>query len=138
MKSAIRTSALTRISFCFEQVSSVASRSCYPGVSLRASTLSVNGEVRGRAPSVAVDTDMVSEFDPSSSDSGVISRCAVVKPLKLRLCRPIFGRKSSKAKREVIDMGKIATQHEAVVRILLFTHIRFRIYWFMLIDSNID
>ncbi|XP_026322850.1 alpha-2B adrenergic receptor [Hyposmocoma kahamanoa] len=54
---------------------------------LRNSTLSVNGELetRGRAASVAIDTDMVSEMEPSSSDSGVVSRCAVVKPLKLRI-----------------------------------------------------
>ncbi|XP_043652986.1 alpha-2Db adrenergic receptor [Drosophila teissieri] len=54
---------------------------------------------RCRALSVGVDTDMVSEFDPSSSDSGVVSRCAVVKPLKFRLCQPIFGRKSSNQQR---------------------------------------
>lgn len=86
----------------------------------RGSTLSVNGDVaqqqaamtRCRAPSVGIDTDMVSEFDPSSSDSGVVSRCAVVKPLKLRLCKPIFGRRTtSKAKREVIDMGKASPGH---------------------------
>ncbi|KAK7871014.1 hypothetical protein R5R35_014079 [Gryllus longicercus] len=74
----------------------------------RGSTLSVNGDLaqqaaaaaRCRAPSVGIDADMVSEFDPSSSDSGVVSRCAVVKPLKLRLCQPIFGRRAaSKAKR---------------------------------------
>lgn len=50
---------------------------------------------RCRALSVGIDTDMVSEFDPSSSDSGVVSRCAVVKPLKFRLCQPIFGRKTA-------------------------------------------
>lgn len=62
---------------------------------------------RCRAPSVGIDVDMVSEFDPSSSDSGVVSRCAVVKPLKLRLCRPIFGRKAiGKHKREHADPGK--------------------------------
>jgi len=86
----------------------------------RGSTLSVNGDLaqqqvamsRCRAPSVGIDTDMVSEFDPSSSDSGVVSRCAVVKPLKLRLCQPIFGRRTtSKAKREVLDMGKISPGH---------------------------
>ncbi|XP_034665492.1 alpha-2 adrenergic receptor isoform X1 [Drosophila subobscura] len=54
---------------------------------------------RCRALSVGVDTDMVSEFDPSSSDSGVVSRCAVVKPLKFRLCQPIFGRKSNQQRR---------------------------------------
>ncbi|CAB3232508.1 unnamed protein product [Arctia plantaginis] len=57
---------------------------------LRSSSLSVNGELqlqqtRGRAPSVAIDTDMVSEMEPSSSDSGVVSRCGGVKPLKLRI-----------------------------------------------------
>uniref|UniRef100_A0A182TDI7 G-protein coupled receptors family 1 profile domain-containing protein n=1 Tax=Anopheles melas TaxID=34690 RepID=A0A182TDI7_9DIPT len=53
---------------------------------------------RSRALSVGIDTDMVSEFDPSSSDSGVISRCAVVKPLKFRLCQPIFGKGKAKAR----------------------------------------
>lgn len=51
---------------------------------------------RCRALSVNIDTDAVSEFEPSSSDSGVASRCAVVKPLKFRLCQPIFGKKASK------------------------------------------
>lgn len=50
---------------------------------------------RCRALSVGVDNDMVSEFDPSSSDSGVVSRCAVVKPLKFRLCQPIFGKRNN-------------------------------------------
>ncbi|KAM8704866.1 hypothetical protein ACLKA7_009342 [Drosophila subpalustris] len=54
---------------------------------------------RCRALSVGIDTDMVSEFDPSSSDSGVVSRCANVKPLKFRLCQPIFGRKSNQQRR---------------------------------------
>lgn len=85
----------------------------------RGSTLSVNGDLaamaRCRAPSVGIDTDMVSEFDPSSSDSGVVSRCAVVKPLKLRFCKPIFGRKStSKAKREAIDMGKLTSSQQEI------------------------
>lgn len=48
---------------------------------------------RNRALSVAVEVDAVSEFEPSSSDSGVVSRCAVVKPLKFRLCQPIFGKR---------------------------------------------
>lgn len=84
----------------------------------KGSSLSVNGDLatmtRCRAPSVGIDTDMVSEFDPSSSDSGVVQRCAVVKPLKLRFCKPIFGRmkSSSKAKRETIDIGKVASQQD--------------------------
>ncbi|XP_017084957.1 alpha-2 adrenergic receptor isoform X1 [Drosophila eugracilis] len=66
-----------------------------PGNELRVSPIAG----RCRALSVGVDTDMVSEFDPSSSDSGVVSRCAVVKPLKFRLCQPIFGRKSNNQQR---------------------------------------
>ncbi|XP_072159235.1 alpha-2 adrenergic receptor [Bemisia tabaci] len=89
------------------------------GQNFKGSTLSINGDLaamsnaRCRAPSVGIDTDLVSEFDPSSSDSGVVSRCAVVKPLKLRLCKPIFGglKKSSKQKREMIDLGKIGSPH---------------------------
>lgn len=66
---------------------------------LQVSPSSVGGG-RGRALSVGVETDMVSEFDPSSSDSGVVNRCAVVKPLKFRLCQPIFGKKSNKARKD--------------------------------------
>lgn len=93
----------------------------------RGSVMSVNGELaqqaaamqRMRQPSVGIDTDMVSEFDPSSSDSGVVSRCAVVKPLKLRLCQPIFGRRTtSKTKREIIDMGRIPGGQQAVVEVV--------------------
>ncbi|KAF3429552.1 hypothetical protein E2986_12974 [Frieseomelitta varia] len=85
-------------------------------------TLSVNGDgqssvpSRGRAPSVGIDVDMVSEFDPSSSDSGVVSRCAVVKPLKIRLCQPIFGRKNlGKFRREHGDGGRTSGKDEAGV-----------------------
>lgn len=83
----------------------------------RGSTLSVNGELqqqaaalaRARQPSVGIDTDMVSEFDPSSSDSGVVSRCTVVKPLKLRLCKPIFGRRTANKSRSRSDERKAAS-----------------------------
>uniref|UniRef100_A0A182FJ42 G-protein coupled receptors family 1 profile domain-containing protein n=1 Tax=Anopheles albimanus TaxID=7167 RepID=A0A182FJ42_ANOAL len=68
-----------------------------PGAS-SAGAVSPGAIARSRALSVGIDTDMVSEFDPSSSDSGVISRCAVVKPLKFRLCQPIFGKGKSKAR----------------------------------------
>lgn len=82
------------------------------------STLSINGDLnsaattmnRCRAPSVGIDTDMVSEFDPSSSDSGVAQKCVTVKPLRLRLCKPIFRKGTSKSKREMIDMGKLASE----------------------------
>lgn len=55
---------------------------------------------RNRALSVGVEIDAVSEFEPSSSDSGVVSRCAVVKPLKFRLCQPIFGKRILKLSKD--------------------------------------
>ncbi|XP_050543648.1 alpha-2Db adrenergic receptor isoform X1 [Daktulosphaira vitifoliae] len=83
--------------------------------------LTVNGDIaatgggRCRAPSVGVDADMVSELDPSSSDSGNVQKCGVVKPVKARLCKPIFGGRgkskaaaSAKAKRDILDTGKVA------------------------------
>lgn len=102
--------------------------------------LTVNGDLaaaaaaagggRCRASSVAVDTDMVSELEPSSSDSGNVQKCGAVKPIKSRLCKPIFGvgggcgggrdgggRKSSskaaaaasaKAKRDILDTGRVS------------------------------
>ncbi|KAF2894134.1 hypothetical protein ILUMI_12039 [Ignelater luminosus] len=90
----------------------------------RGSTLSVNGELqqqeaasgRTRQPSVGIDTDMVSEFDPSSSDSGVASRCAVVKPLKLRLCKPIFGRRTAKSRRN--EEKKATTSAKCVEQVV--------------------
>ncbi|XP_018578266.1 alpha-2C adrenergic receptor-like, partial [Anoplophora glabripennis] len=97
----------------------------------RGSTLSVNGELqqqaaatlRSRQPSVGIDTDMVSEFDPSSSDSGVVAQCSAVKPLKLRLCKPIFGRskdnkikKSEEKRTQKSHSEKVMLQH-AVPRV---------------------
>ncbi|XP_002058661.3 alpha-2 adrenergic receptor [Drosophila virilis] len=70
---------------------------------------------RCRALSVGIDTDMVSEFDPSSSDSGVVSRCAVVKPLKFRLCQPIFGRKSNQQRRNEAKAAAVAAKNNAAV-----------------------
>lgn len=101
-------------------------RSPLQACQFRSSTLSVNGELqqqaaaiaRSRQPSMGIDTDMVSEFDPSSSDSGVVSRCAVVKPLKLRLCQPIFGKKtSSKSRRtdEARTGGNSSERQEQVI-----------------------
>lgn len=56
-----------------------------------------------------VDNEMPSEIEPSSSDSGTVARCTVVRPLKIRFCRPgghssgtsNSVKKSSKAKRQV-------------------------------------
>lgn len=71
------------------------------GVTTTVNELQVSpSSARCRALSVGIDTDMVSEFDPSSSDSGVAPRCAVVKPLKFRLCQPIFGKRTGKARKE--------------------------------------
>ncbi len=94
--------------------------------SFRGSSLSINGDVaivsRCRAPSVGIDTDLVSEFDPSSSDSGVIQKCVTVKPLRLRLCKPIFRKGTSKAKREMIDMGKLAGSAQEIQKAAAITH----------------
>lgn len=98
------------------------------GCQFRGSTLSVNGELqqqaaamaRNRQPSMGIDTDMVSEFDPSSSDSGVVSRCTVVKPLKLRLCKPIFGGSKTKSKRrsdEYRPTAQIEVEERIVPRV---------------------
>lgn len=65
---------------------------------------------RCRALSVGIDNDMVSEFDPSSSDSGVISRCAVVKPLKFRLCQPIFGKRNHE---KAVEIKTVQHKHVA-------------------------
>ncbi|XP_018327909.1 alpha-2C adrenergic receptor [Agrilus planipennis] len=89
----------------------------------RGSTLSVNGELqrqaaamaRARQPSMGIDTDMVSEFDPSSSDSGVVSRCAVVKPLKMRFCQPIFGRRIIKGLKSESEGGHVSDKVEQLV-----------------------
>lgn len=49
-----------------------------------------------------IENEMVSEMEPSSSDSGTVARCTSVKPLKIRFCRPSGSlKKSSKAKRQV-------------------------------------
>lgn len=86
-----------------------------PTIWRTSSSLSLNGDVHilgtlSRSCSrLQLDMDPVSDVEPSSSDSGAVSRCAVVKPLKLRLCQPFFGKKSAtnKARRDVLDMGKL-------------------------------
>jgi len=70
---------------------------------------------RLRALSVGIDTDMVSEFDPSSSDSGIVSRCAVVKPLKFRLCQPIFGKKNQRRNEAKTQKPKELAELEPVI-----------------------
>lgn len=59
--------------------------------------------------------DMVSEFDPSSSDSGVVSRCAVVKPLKMRFCKPIFGKRTAKNRSKSDQTGQVGSSCEPIV-----------------------
>jgi hypothetical protein len=102
------------------------------------SSLSLNGDVHilgtlSRSCSrLQLDMDPVSDVEPSSSDSGAVSRCAVVKPLKLRLCQPFFGKKSAsasnKARRDVLDMGKLPSpkvsfthHHPSQIDIFLFS-----------------
>lgn len=83
------------------QTTTIAVRSPSNGTATTTIELSISPTPgRCRALSVGIDTDMVSEFDPSSSDSGIISRCAVVKPLKFKLCKPIFGKSKSHRRNE--------------------------------------
>ncbi|KAK4307621.1 hypothetical protein Pmani_020627 [Petrolisthes manimaculis] len=67
------------------------------------------GSLRRSAPPPNMDNDQLSDIEPSSSDSGVVTRCSVVKPLKLRFCHPLLGKKLTKPKRELIDMGRVST-----------------------------
>jgi octopamine receptor alpha len=96
----------------------------------RDSRTSINGDLRqleamemrggggANTISVAIDNDMVSEFEPSSSDSGgVASRSSVKKPpLKMRLMNPgIFGRgKSVKADKNAEAAAKSAAATKTV------------------------
>lgn len=98
-----------------------------PTIWRTSSSLSLNGDVHilgtlSRSCSrLQLETDPVSDVEPSSSDSGAVSRCAVVKPLKLRLCQPFFGKKSNstsgKVRRDVMDTGRLPSPK---VNILLF------------------
>lgn len=84
---------------------------------LKGSSASINnGEIqtisvqtRSRTHSVGIDNDMISEFEPSSSDSGVIQKCTTkIRPLRFKFYKPIFNhinKKSSKQKRDIIDIG---------------------------------
>lgn len=114
------------IIFLFQVLSpgAQASRNPLTQCQFRGSTLSVNGELqqqvaalaRNRLPSMGIETDMVSEFDPSSSDSGVVAQCTAVKPLKLRLCKPIFGRnKNTKRTRTEDKKSQKSSPSEKVV-----------------------
>ena len=53
-----------------------------------------------------VDGDQVSDMDPSSSDSGAV-RCSVLQPIKKKFS--LMGKKINKPKREMIDMGRMAS-----------------------------
>ena len=72
-------------------------------------TASPSGTLRRDHSVPSVDGDQMSDMDPSSSDSGAISRCSVMKPLKMRFCHPLIGKKINKPKREMIDMGRVST-----------------------------
>jgi len=91
-----------------------------PTIWRTSSSLSINGDVHilgtlsQSCSRLQLDMDPVSDVEPSSSDSGAVNRCAVVKPLKFRLCRPFFAKKSTKpssttakARRDVLDVGKL-------------------------------
>lgn len=69
------------------------------------------------------ENEMASDggLDPSSSDSGTMARCTVVRPLKIRFCRPSssgsVNKKSSKAKRQVHTVGS-----SFIISFLFFFH----------------
>lgn len=67
------------------------------------------GTLRRDPSAPSVDCDQMSDMDPSSSDSGAMTRCSVMKPLKMRFCHPLIGKKINKPKREMIDMGRVST-----------------------------
>ncbi|KAF2361241.1 G protein-coupled receptor rhodopsin-like [Trinorchestia longiramus] len=67
------------------------------------------GTIRRDPSAPSVDGDQMSDMDPSSSDSGAMARCSVMKPLKMRFCHPLIGKKINKPKREMIDMGRVST-----------------------------
>lgn len=63
---------------------------------------------RCRALSVGIDSDMISEFEPSSSDSGVARKCAVVKPRKFRLYQSIFSKQNaSQMQTQTTDLSEL-------------------------------
>lgn len=72
-------------------------------------TASPSGTLRRDPSAPSVDGDQMSDMDPSSSDSGAMTRCSVMKPLKMRFCHPLIGKKINKPKREMIDMGRVST-----------------------------
>lgn len=67
------------------------------------------GTLRRDPSGPSMDGDQMSDMDPSSSDSGAMTRCSVMKPLKMRFCHPLIGKKINKPKREMIDMGRVST-----------------------------
>ena len=69
----------------------------------------VDAEPNGRTPI----SECSGEPERSSSDSGrQASRCHSVLPLRRHLRAPVWGRKTSKAKREMIDMGRLKVRAE--------------------------
>lgn len=79
------------------------------GGNMAVTVASPAGSLRRGVPTTSMEGDQMSDIDPSSSDSGVVTRCSVVKPLKLRFCHPLLGKKLTKPKRELIDMGRVST-----------------------------
>ncbi|XP_068232496.1 alpha-2B adrenergic receptor [Palaemon carinicauda] len=79
------------------------------GENMAIAVASPANSLRRGIPANSMDGDQMSDIDPSSSDSGVVTRCSVVKPLRLRFCHPLLGKKLTKPKRELIDMGRVST-----------------------------
>lgn len=69
---------------------------------------------RCRALSVGIDNDMISEFEPSSSDSGVARRCSTVKPRRFKLYQNIFNKNTQRNDFKQESVSEIAETEPAL------------------------
>lgn len=72
---------------------------------------------RCRALSVGIDSDMISEFEPSSSDSGIVRKCSVVKPRKFRLYQSIFSKPIQRTNIEQQSQAELAELEPALPKV---------------------
>ena len=64
----------------------------------------IQSDTKLAQPDNLLENETPTEIEPSSSDSGTVARCVIVRPLKIRFCRPgSASKKSSKAKRQVCN-----------------------------------
>ncbi|XP_037091297.1 alpha-2C adrenergic receptor-like [Pollicipes pollicipes] len=78
---------------------------------LPAATPEANGLLPGSPPR-RQPASQGGETEQSSSESGHPGKCTVVLPLRRHFRASVWGRKTSKAKREMIDMGRLKLKKE--------------------------